>query len=182
MFSNIRSDLDRIRSFKNISGLRLLAESFLFDNGFNAVFFYRIAHWFKKRKIPFVAPVIGRLSVLVTSAEISPGAEIGPGLMISHGQGIVIGQWTKVGANATLLHQITLGGSLINKLSEMPAIGDRVFIGAGAKVLGGVAIGDDVFIGVNAIVTEDVPAGSKVICAAGIDVIPPREPRLEDDS
>ena len=49
--------------------------------------------------------------------------------------------------------------------------GDRVFIGAGAKLIGGVSIGDDVFIGVDAVVTVDVPSNSKVTCAAGVDVV-----------
>ena len=180
MFPNLRSDLDRIRSFKKIRGLRLLAESFLFDNGFNAVFLYRLAHWFKASKIAFVAPVFGRLSVLLTGAEISPGAEIGPGLMISHGQGIVIGRWARIGAHATLLHRVTLGGSSARKVRDMPTIGDNVFIGAGASLIGGILVGDDVFIGVNALVSRDVPAGSKVISTAGVEVLPPRGDELRE--
>ena len=57
----------------------------------------------------------------------------------------------------------------------MPVIGDNVFIGAGAKVIGEITIGDDVFIGVDAIVTRDIPSGSRVLCTAGIEVAPRRD-------
>jgi serine O-acetyltransferase len=54
----------------------------------------------------------------------------------------------------------------------MPVIGDNVFIGAGAKLIGEITIGDGVFIGVNAIVTRDIPSGSRVLCTSGIEVTP----------
>ena len=182
MFANIRADIARISRFKELGTLRALIESLLFDNGFNAVLLYRIAHWFKIRGIPFIGPLFGRISVILTGAEIAPGAEFGPGLMVSHGYGIVVGQWARVGANATLLHQVTLGGPSMSKLIQMPMIGENVFIGAGAKVIGGITIGDDVFIGVDAVVTEDIPSGSKVIQSAGIEVLPPMSAPPEDDS
>ena len=46
-----------------------------------------------------------------------------------------------------------------------PTIGDRVFIGTGAKLLGPITIGDDVRIGANAVVIDDVPAGATVVGA-----------------
>ena len=57
----------------------------------------------------------------------------------------------------------------------MPVIGDNVFIGAGAKVIGDITIGDDVFIGVNAIVARDIPSGSRVLCTSGIEITPRRD-------
>ena len=56
----------------------------------------------------------------------------------------------------------------------MPVIGDNVFLGAGAKVIGEITVGDDVFVGVNAIVAQDIPSGSRVLSTTGIEVSPRR--------
>ena len=85
--------------------------------------------------------------------------------------GLVVGNGTRIGADALLLHQVTLGAASDRRIGEMPTLGDRVFIGAGAKLIGGITVGDDVFIGVNAVVTRDVPSNSKVTCAVGVEVV-----------
>ena len=90
--------------------------------------------------------------------------------MISHGVGIVVGNATRIGSNALLMHQVTLGAPTVSRIGEMPTVGDNVVIGAGAKVIGGVTVGDNVFIGVNAIVTEDVPSDSKVTTEGGMRI------------
>lgn len=160
--SNLGADLDRLRELRPArSTFVLLIESLLFNNGFLAVVLYRIAYWFKSRRIPMLGPLFGRLQTLLTGVEIAPGAEIGPGLMISHGHGIVIGQWAKLGRNATLMQQVTLGAPSIGRLDQMPQVGDDVFIGAGARLIGGITVGDGAKIGTNAVVTRDVPAGGR---------------------
>lgn len=55
-----------------------------------------------------------------------------------------------------------LSGIFIKKCGA-PVIGERVYIGAGAKIIGGITIGNDVRIGANCIVTEDIPANSTVV-------------------
>ena len=87
--------------------------------------------------------------------------------MISHGVGIVVGNATKIGSGALLMHQVTLGAPTVSRIGEMPTVGNDVVFGAGAKVIGSVTVGDNVFIGVNAIVTEDVPSHSKVTSQGG---------------
>jgi len=150
-------------------------ESLLFENGYQAVVLHRIAHWFKSRGVPVLGPLFARLNQFLTGVEIGPGAVIGPGLLISHGNGIVIGGYARIGRGAILLHQVTIGSPSPNRVEKMPVIGDNVFIGAGARVIGEIAIGDGVFIGVNAIVTQDIPSGSRVLCTSGIEVIPRRD-------
>jgi serine O-acetyltransferase len=152
--------------------VRVLVEALLFDNGFQAVVLHRLAHWCRSRRIPVLGPALGRITSLLTGAEISPRAEIGPGLMISHGRGLVVGGWSRIGANATLLHDVTVGGPSSERVREMPRLGDNVFVGAGARVIGGITVGDDVFIGVNAVVAQDIPAGARVLSAAGVTVKP----------
>lgn len=175
MFENLSQDIQRLRETRARPYPVFLIEALLFDNGFQAVFLHRIAHFFKKQGIPFFGPFFGRLSQFLTGVEIAPGAEIGPGLSISHGNGIVIGQWSRLGAQNTLMHQVTLGAPGPGRLAEMPRLGDRVFVGAGAKLIGKITIGDDVFIGANAVVGQDIPAGSRVLAAGELRISPRRD-------
>ena len=177
MFENLRQDLRRIAEFKQNRPwptFKLLIDSFLFDNGFQIVALHRLAYAFKKSGLPVIGPLIGRLSQLVTGAEIAPAAEVGPGLMIGHGRGLVIGQWAKVGANCTIMHQVTLGATSLDTLGGMPTVGDDVFIGAGARIVGPVTVGDGALVGTGALVTKDVPAGGKAL-AAPAEIRPPKD-------
>ena len=171
MLDNLKRDTRRLRETKSRPSPFYVLESLLFENGYQAVVAYRLASWFKHRRIPLLGPLFARLGLLLTGVEISPAAVIGPGLMISHGSGIVIGGDARIGADAMLMHQVTLGAASTRRLDEMPTVGDRVFIGAGAKLIGGITVGDDVFIGVNAVVATDVPSRSKVTSGAGIEVV-----------
>ena len=87
----------------------------------------------------------------------------------------MVGGYAKIGRNALLLHQVTIGSPDPSRVEAMPVLGDNVFLGAGAKVIGAIRVGDDVFVGVNAVVAEDVPAGSRVIAKGGIEVTPRRD-------
>jgi serine O-acetyltransferase len=108
----------------------------------------------------------------LTGVDLHPAAEIGPGLLIAHGHGLVVGGGARIGADALLLHGVTVGSPSPGRVAQMPVIGDRVFLGAGAKIVGGVTVGDDVAVGPNAVILEDVPAGSRVLSAAGIRMTP----------
>ena len=75
--------------------------------------------------------------------------------------GVVIGATAVVGDDVMLYHGVTLGGrSLARGTKRHPTVGDRVTIGAGARVLGDIEIGDDVQIGANSVVVKPVPAGA----------------------
>jgi serine O-acetyltransferase len=172
---NLREDTRRLLEIKTKPFPWYVIESLLFETGYQAVVLYRLAHWFKSRGIPILGPLIARYNQFLTGVDIAPGAVIGPGLRISHGTGLVIGGYAKLGGGALLLHGVTIGSPHPGSVEKMPVIGDNVFIGAGAKVIGDITIGDDVFIGVNAIVAVDVPSGSRVLCTAGIEVEPRRD-------
>ncbi|HEX9943427.1 MAG TPA: DapH/DapD/GlmU-related protein [Thermoanaerobaculia bacterium] len=175
MFDNLKEDTRRLRMLKTKPFPWYVIESLLFENGYQAVVLHRMAHWFKSRGIPVLGPLIARCNQFLTGVEIGPGAVIGPGLLISHGVGIVVGGYVRIGRDAILLHQVTIGSPDPNRKEQMPVIGDNVFLGAGAKVIGPVTVGDNVFIGVNAIVTRDIPSDSRVLSKAGIDVSPRRD-------
>lgn len=94
--------------------------------------------------------------------DISYRTKIGEGLYIGHSGGIVIHGDTQIGDYCNLSQGITIGVSIRGNKAGIPKIGNRVFIGPGAVILGGIAIGDDALIGANAIVTFDVPNQSVV--------------------
>jgi serine O-acetyltransferase len=95
--------------------------------------------------------------------------------------GVVIGETSEVGADVTLYHGVTLGGTSLSKGKRHPTIGDRVVIGAGAKVLGAIAIGDDSRIGANAVVVKSVPENSVVVGVPG-QVVSRSRPHLASDA
>lgn len=132
--------------------------------GVHAVWAYRIHHrlW-QVHALRLPARILSQLTRALTGIEIHPGATIGHRLFIDHGMGVVIGETTQVGDDVVLFHGSTLGGRSMRKGKRHPTLGDRVVVGAGAKVLGPVWIGDDVQIGANAVVVHDVPAGSVAV-------------------
>ncbi len=88
------------------------------------------------------------------------GTPIGPGLFISHGQATILSA-ERIGANLQVHQGVTVGWDY--RGDRRPIIGDDVFIGAGAKVLGAITIGDGARIGANAVVLCDVPAGATAV-------------------
>jgi serine O-acetyltransferase len=81
---------------------------------------------------------------------------------------VVIGETAEIGDDVMIYHGVTLGARSLKQVKRHPTIGNRVTVGAGAKVLGPVYIGDDSAIGANAVVTHDVPAES---IATGIPAV-----------
>ena len=132
---------------------------------FKALLFYKIAHFFYKRKHFFISRFLSEKAKRKTGIEIHPGAIIGDGLFIDHGTGVVIGETAIVGNNVTMFHGVTLGGSGTpsSKKKRHPTVGNNVFIGCGAKLLGDITIGDNVKIGANAVVLKDVPSNVTVV-------------------
>jgi len=137
-------------------------EVFVLYPGFHALIYHRIAHWFYRRKLFFLARLVSQFSRFVTGIEIHPGAKIGRGLFIDHGMGIVIGETAEVGDNCTIYHQVTLGGTGKDKGKRHPTIGNNVLIGAGAKLLGPITVGDNAMIGAGSVVLSDVEADTTV--------------------
>lgn len=83
-----------------------------------------------------------------------------------HGvMGVLISKNAVIGEGCTILHQVTIGSNAFEdtKHPGSPVIGNNVFIGAGAKIIGGITIGDNVRIGAGCVVCEDIPDNSTVV-------------------
>lgn len=103
-------------------------------------------------------------TVLLCSSELVTDIPIGTGLCLPHPYGIIINHFAVIGRNATIFHQVTIGVNPHHGGHDRaPVIGDNVFIGAGAKIMGPIKIGDNVRIGANAVVTKDVPDNATVV-------------------
>lgn len=149
--------------------------------GVHAIWGHRINHWLWRRGAKLAARITAELTRILTGVEVHPGAVLGPGLFIDHATGVVIGETAEVGEDVTLYHGVTLGGSGRDTGKRHPTIGDRVIIGAGAKVLGAIKVGDDSRIGANAVVVKEVPSSSVVVGVPG-QVISRSLPGSPDDS
>ena len=136
--------------------------------GVHAIWAHRAAHWLWLRDQRFLGRALSQMARKLTGIEIHPGATIGEGLFIDHGMGVVIGETAIVGEDVTIYHGVTLGGTTLDKgRKRHPTIGDRVVIGAGAKVLGAIVVGDDSRIGANSVVVRAVPPKSVVVGVPG---------------
>jgi serine O-acetyltransferase len=149
--------------------------------GVHAIWGHRISHWLWSRGAKVAARALGEITRILTGVEIHPGAILGTGLFIDHATGVVIGETAEVGDDVTIFHGVTLGGTSSDPGKRHPTIGDRVIIGAGAKILGPIKIGDDSRIGANSVVVKEVPSSSVVVGVPG-QIISRARPGSPDDS
>ena len=161
MLATLRRDLDAART--RDPAARSALEVALTYPGVHAIWAYRFTHWLWHHHAKLAARVGSSLARVLTGVEIHPGATLGPGVFIDHAMGVVIGETAEVGHDVTIYQGVTLGGTSLSHGKRHPTIGDRVIIGAGAKVLGPITIGDDSRIGANAVVLKAVPADSVVV-------------------
>jgi serine O-acetyltransferase len=163
----LREDLDNAR--RHDPAARGDLENLIVYSGLHAIWSHRLTHWlWAFPALRSVARVLSQVTRSFTGIEIHPGATIGRRFFIDHGMGVVIGETTEIGDDVMLYHGVTLGGRSMNKGKRHPTIGDRVTVGAGAKVIGPVTVGDDSAIGANCVVTHDVPPES---IATGIPAV-----------
>ncbi len=156
---------------------RNAAEILLLYKGVHALIWYRVAHFFYKIKLKFIARWLSNCGRFWTGVEIHPAARIGKRLFIDHGMGVVIGATSVIGDDCTIYQNATLGGTGKERNKRHPTLGNNVIVGAGAKVLGNITIGDDVKIGANSVVLKDVPSGCTVV---GVGRIIDRSNAAED--
>lgn len=161
MFRGIIGEIENIK--EKDPAAKSTLEVVLCYPGLHAVLIYRFAHRLYKRRMFVLARVISQIGRWITGIEIHPGAEIGKRLFIDHGMGIVIGETAEVGDDVTIYHGVTLGGTGKDKGKRHPTVEDKVFIGAGAKLLGPIVIGRDSKIGANSVVLKNVPRGVTVV-------------------
>jgi serine O-acetyltransferase len=144
--------------------------------GVHALCGHRASHWLWQHRARLAARALAEATRVLTGVDIHPAARLAPGVFIDHATGVVIGETAEVGVDVTIYQGVTLGGTSLEAGQRHPTIGDRVIIGAGAKILGPVTVGHDSRIGANAVVVKPVPPGTVVVGVPG-QVIDRSRPR-----
>jgi serine O-acetyltransferase len=168
MLGTVREQIDTI--FREDPAAKSVVEILLCYPGFHAVLLHRLAHKLYLARVPLLPRVLSQFGRFFTGIEIHPGARIGHRFFIDHVMGVVIGETAEIGDDVLLYQGVTLGGTGNEKGKRHPTLGNRVVVGAGAKVLGGIRIGDDVKIGAGTVVVRPVPDNSTVVGIPGRSV------------
>jgi len=165
MLAAIRNDI-RVAKQRDPAKPTTLQVIFAYP-GVHAIWGHRISHWLWNHRARLAARAFAEFNRILTGVEIHPGAILGSGLFIDHATGVVIGETAEVGDDVTIFHGVTLGGTGRDTGKRHPTVGDRVTIGAGAKVLGPIKVGDESRIGANAVVVKGVPSSAVVVGVPG---------------
>lgn len=151
----------------NYSGVKKFFR-LLITQGVWAISVYRYGQWVYS--LPNVISILFRVTYIFLSKmiEVTTGimlpcsVKAEGGLYIGHFGGIIINGNVVLGKNCKISHGVTIG-TCGNGKQGVPVIGDNVYIGAGAKILGPIIIGDNVVVGANAVVVKNVPSDTKVV-------------------
>lgn len=170
MFENIREDW---RTY----------EGDLSRQGLWVMLVYRFGRWrygVRQRWLRLPLSVLYKalklLSQILTGIDLPCEAQVGRRLVIEHFGGIIISGDTVLGDDVVIRNGVTIGLKHTG-IAGAPVIGNRVDIGAGAKILGAITIGDDVAIGANAVVLQDVPENSLAVGVPAV-IKPRKQPGL----
>jgi serine O-acetyltransferase len=131
----------------------------LLTDGTAAMVLYRLMQWSRRWRLAPLEMLFNKLNAVCCNCIIGRGAEFGPGLVLIHATGVVINGSVRGGRGVHLEHQVTIGA----ERRQSPTLGDGVFVGAGAKVVGPVTLGDGCRVGANAVVVRDVPPHTTVV-------------------
>ncbi len=162
LLATLREDLRAARAHDPAARGDL--ENALVYSGLHAIWSHRLAHrMWRHPALRGPARVLAQITRGLTGIELHAGATIGRRFFIDHGMGVVIGETAEIGDDVMLYHGVTLGGTSLERAKRHPTLGDRVTVGAGAKILGPVTVGADSAVGANAVVTRDAPPDSIVV-------------------
>jgi serine O-acetyltransferase len=138
--------------------------------GFRALAVYRLGVWRMGVESKYLrAPLSVIYRYLFRRVRNRYGIEFpysikaGRRVIIEHQSAIVVHGDTVMGDDCIIRQGVTIGNRYLDKPLDAPRLGNRVNVGAGAKLLGGITVGDDAVIGANAVVLKDVPAGATVV-------------------
>jgi len=159
LFGLIASDLRAKAAWCYESTGRAAIIKVLLTDGTPAMIWYRLMQWARRWRLVPLEMLFNRINTICCSCVIGRGAEFGPGFVLIHSLGVVINGAVRGGSNVKIEHQVTIGA----EQRKSPMIGNDVFIGAGAKIIGSVAIGDGARIGANAVVVHEVPPHTTVV-------------------
>jgi serine O-acetyltransferase len=162
---------DYYRLTGSLGGFKILAEVIAGDS-FKYLFWLRVCRYAQEHPAlkyllnPFTCLLLRKYGFRFGIA-ISPSTEIGSGFYIGHYGSIVVNPQSRIGKNCNISHDVTIGQANRGRNKGSPTIGDNVYIGPGARIVGAVKVGNNVAIGANCVVTKDVPDNAVVVGIPG---------------
>jgi serine O-acetyltransferase len=165
----IYSDLYR---YYGRADLRTLLKSLAFGIEYKYLFWMRVCRWAGERSriwmgLKIFSWLMVRRYMFKYGIMIPYKTEIGPGCYVGHFGGIVISYKAQIGKNCNISQGVTIGQSYRGKHQGAPILGDRVYVGPGAKIFGHIKVGNNVAIGANCVVTKDVPDNAVIVGVPG---------------
>ena len=139
-------------------GFRAVLKALCTD-GSAAMILYRLMQASRRYRLWPLEMISNKSIAVFCQCIIGRGADFGPGFVLIHANGVVINGRVRGGRNVFIEHQVTLGA----EKRQSPVLGDDVFIGAGAKIIGDVFLGSGCRIGAGAVVLMDVPPGASAV-------------------
>lgn len=175
LFALIAADLRQKAQWQYEAVRPVTVVKVLLTDGTAAMIWYRLMQWARRWRLVPLEMVFNKLNAICCNCIIGRGADFGPGFVLVHSTGVVINGSVRGGRNVFIEHQVTIGA----ERRTSPVLGNDVFIGAGAKIIGSVTVGDGARVGANAVVVHDVPAHSTVV---GIPAKVVRQRQARDES
>ena len=163
-FATYRRDVQRHLRDRRLSPYTQLLWRLATQPSLQAVTIFRAQAALEATPFRRIAYLLYRLNQLLTGAELCVGCRIGPGVDITHPSGVVIGAQVIIGEDCTMESRVTIGARALpgrdaSSPLPMPRVGNGVFLGSGAVVIGDITIGDGARVGANAVVLTDVGPG-----------------------
>lgn len=160
MFSTIRSDFRRKQEIFRGDGAPAGIVRMLLSDGASAIIIFRLTHACGRHTLTKPLAIFLRwLNKFLNGCFIGVSADFGPGFVIMHPEGVIINSKVRAGRNVTLESGVVIG----DDKGRSPTLGNDIYIGAGAKIIGDLSVGDHVKIGANAVVTKSAPDGSTML-------------------
>ncbi len=164
MMRDFRADLARYRALGNTR------REIALNPAVWCICWYRLGRWIYGGTAPFLLrPLLKGVHLLgatildaLMQMRLNVRAQIGPGLLIAHVGGISVHPDAVIGRHCDLAHHVTIGTAGLGRRG-VPRIGDGVYIGTGAVIVGKVRIGSGARIAANSLVMSSVPAGATVL-------------------
>ncbi len=164
MCQNFKADCARYSTLLNRNKLYIF-----FEQGIWAIGVYRFGRYVRRFRLPIIAQAFKGLAFLLfklmeitTGISLPASAQIGKGFYVGHFGYIILHSDVVIGENCSIGPGVVIGTRGQGNKGA-PVIGDNVYIGVGAKVLGAVKIGNNAKIGANAVVLSDIPDGATAV-------------------
>lgn len=157
----LKSDIRQKQQVLTDEGYQVSMLRTIVSDGTSANVLYRLTSWLIKYKLSPLALISLWLNRVINGCVIGAGATFEKGFVIMHPVGVVINSKVIGGKNIVVESGVVIG----DEKGQAPILGSNIFIGAGAKIIGGISIGDNVKIGANAVVVKSLPSN---VTAVGI--------------